>query len=64
MNRAFPPDSNRYGIEWTEKDLQQKEDKSDAWKHCLLLKWDSVLQFNMQGNSGEWVSLLGQEFTK
>lgn len=65
MKRAFPPDNNIYGIEQTEKDLQQKEKTNQMpEKHHLFLKWDPVLQFNMQGNSGESVSLLGQEFTK
>lgn len=65
MNRAFPPDNNSYWIEWMEKDLQQKENTNQMpEKDLLFLKWDSVLQFNMQGNSGELVLLPGQEFTK
>lgn len=58
MNRAFPPDNNSYWIEWTEKDLQQKENTNQMpEKDHLFLKWDS-------GNSEELVSLPGQEFTK
>lgn len=65
MKRAFPPDNNSYGIEWPEKDLQKKEKTNQMpEKHHLFLKWDSVLQVNMQGKSGESVSLLEQEFTK
>lgn len=39
MNRAFPPDNNSYWIEWTEKDLQQKENTNQMpEKDHLFLK--------------------------
>lgn len=66
MNRSFLSD-NKYGIEWTEDDLWQKEKINqipEKKKHGSLLKWDSDFQFNMQGMSGKTVLLLGKEFTK